>query len=224
MIITKGNLRFIKLREEDIELVRQWRNSPSISQFMEFRGHITPENQLEWFRSIHNVHNLYFIIEYENKKVGLINGKNIDWDERTMEVGIFFWDESLYSTPLPVLVSLVFSEMGVVHSNLSATARILRTNTRAIRYNHELGFELCEGQENEVNQKYFLSRENYLRKARRLRKAFFTLINREPLTLLLEKEDFDIGIAQLVEKNIDKEYIEKAEERDGEKFLILKKI
>jgi RimJ/RimL family protein N-acetyltransferase len=203
MIITKGNIRFIKLREEDIELVRHWRNSPAIARFMEFREYITPEQQKEWFRSINNKYNLYFIIEYDFKKVGLINGKDIDWDAMTMEVGIFFWEESVYNTPLPALASLVFSEMGVWYGNLTATAHILRDNHRAIRYNTEMGFELCPGQEEIENQKYILTKEQYLAKARRLRKAFFTLINREPLTLLLEKVDYEIGIAQMVEKNID---------------------
>jgi RimJ/RimL family protein N-acetyltransferase len=222
MIITKGNIRFIKLKKEDIELVRRWRNSPTITQFMEFRDHITQDKQEDWFKSINNKFNLYFIIEYEHKKVGLINGKEIDWDAMTMEVGIFFWEESLYNTPLPALASLVFSEMGVRYGNLTATAHILRDNHRAIRYNQEMGFELCEGQENVENQKYILTKENYLKKAKRLRKAFLTLVNRDPLTLLLEKDDFDIGIAQLVEKNIDPELIDEVQDVNGSKLYSFK--
>lgn len=222
MIISKGNIRFIKLKEEDIELVRRWRNSPTVSQYMEFREYITPEGQQQWFRSINNKFHLYFIIEYEYKKVGLINGKDIDWDAMTMEVGIFLWDEGLYNTPLPALASLVFSEMGVRYGHLTATAHILRDNHRAIRYNKELGFELCEGQDHAQNQKYILTRENYLNKAKRLRKAFFTLINREPLTLLMEKEDYRIGIAQEVEKHIDRELIHEIREMPQGKLYMFK--
>lgn len=222
MILSKGNLRFIKLREEDIERVRQWRNSPTIAQFMEFRQHITPQQQKEWFRSVNNASNLYFIIEYEYQKVGLINGKDIDWDRKSMEVGIFLWDDNLYNTPLPALASLVFSELGVRYGNLSATAHILRTNHRAIRYNLELGFELCEGQEEIENQKYILTKESYLKKARRIRKAFFTLINREPLTLLLEKEDYDIGIAPLIEKSLDPEALEQVTKDERGVFYTFK--
>lgn len=223
MVITKGNIRFIKLREEDIELVRRWRNSPAIAQFMEFREFITPEEQIQWFHSINNKFNLYFIIEYEYKKVGLINGKDIDWDAMTMEVGIFLWDESLYNTPLPALASLVFSEMGVRYGNLTATAHILRDNPRAIRYNTEMGFELCSGQENVENQKYILTKESYMKKARRLRKAFFTLINRDPLTLLMEKEDYDMGLAQQVEKSISDEYVAEIKEVEGGRLFIFHK-
>jgi RimJ/RimL family protein N-acetyltransferase len=222
MIITKGNLKFIKLKEEDIELVRRWRNSPTIAQFMEFREYITPEQQLQWFRSVNNKNNLYFVIEYDFKKVGLINGKDIDWSTSTMEVGIFFWEESLYSTPLPALSSLVFSEIGVVYGGLTAMAHILRDNHRAIRYNREIGFELCEGQEEVENQKYILTKERYIHKARRLRKAFFTLINRDPSTMLFEKEDYDLGIAQLVEESIDPDWVDQVIEQDGGKLYLFK--
>jgi len=222
MIIAKGNIRFIKLMEEDIELVRRWRNSPTINQFMEFRDHITPEQQRQWFHSINNKNNLYFIIEYDYKKIGLINGKDIDWGAMSMEVGIFLWDEELYNTPLPALASLIFSEMGVRYGNLTATAHILRDNQRAIRYNQELGFELCDGQENAKNQKYILTKENYLKRAKRLRKAFFTLINRDPLTLLLEKEDYDIGLAQIVEEKFDRELIEDIQDTEDGKLFIFK--
>ncbi|MEA3479818.1 MAG: hypothetical protein U9R60_16680, partial [Bacteroidota bacterium] len=85
MIIQKGNIRFIRLREIDIELIRKWRNSPDITQFMEFRDFISEDMQEEWFESIDTIYNMYYIIEYKGEKVGLINGKNINWDDMSME-------------------------------------------------------------------------------------------------------------------------------------------
>ena len=145
MIIKKFNITFRRLEEEDIELVRKWRNSPSISQFMEYREHITEEMQRQWFKSINNNNNLYFIIEYKDKKIGLINGKNIDWEKNTMETGIFFWDKDIYNTPVPILAILILAELGIIIGGLTAYARILKTNTRAIKYNKLIGFELCDG-------------------------------------------------------------------------------
>lgn len=203
MIVSKGNIKLIRLREEDTELVRQWRNSPSISRYMNYREHITPEMQAAWFRSINNEFNLYFIIEYKGGKVGLINAKDIDWEKKTTESGVFFWDEHLQNTQVPLLILMIFAELGMRHLNLSVYAHILSTNHRARRYNTLLGFQLCEGQENKVNQLYILTRENYMRVAGKISKAYFTLSSRDPLTILLEKEDYDIGIAQRIEKLID---------------------
>lgn len=54
MIISKYNIRYIRLQEEDIELVRKWRNHPSITKYMVYREEITPEMQKKWFASINN--------------------------------------------------------------------------------------------------------------------------------------------------------------------------
>lgn len=214
MILERGNIRFVRLREEDAELVRKWRNSPSINQFMEYRGYITPGMQKEWFRSINNDHNMYFIVEVEGRKVGLINARNIDWEKTTMETGVFFWDEKIYSTPVPLLAILTFAEVGIRMFNLHAYARILRGNTRAIRYNQLMGFELCDGQENVENQLYYLSRERYLERSAKIRKAFYAISGSTPLTLLMEPEDYDIGIAGQVEKVIAREYVLESKETE----------
>ena len=89
MIIDSNGIKVERLREKDIELVRTWRNSQFVKQYMNFRETITPEMQMKWFKSIDNFNNLYFIIHYKNEKVGLGNIKNIDWEKREGEVGIF---------------------------------------------------------------------------------------------------------------------------------------
>lgn len=218
MILTKGNIRFIKLREEDLELVRHWRNSPRISQYMEYREYITPEMQLEWYHSINNRFHHYMIIEHDFRKVGLINAKNIDWAENSLEGGIFFWDEAMYNTPLPAISSLIFAELTIRMVRLKIYAHILRTNDRAIRYNRQIGFELCEGQEGIENQRYLLTPENYLAKSAKLRKAFYILIDPNPYVLELEKSDYDSGLAQLVEERIDPEIAQEIRDTDSGKI------
>jgi len=203
MIMTKGKVRFVRLRAEDLELVRQWRNSPRISQYMEYQEYITPEMQQEWFKSVHNKNNLYLIIEHDHQKIGLINAKNINWDDHSLEGGIFFWEEEVYNTPLPALVSLMFSELVVRAIRLKIYAHIMRTNDRAIRYNLQLGFELCPGQEDIENQLYLLTPENYLVRSAKLRKAFYILIDKSPYVLQMEKEDYVTGIGQMIDQRID---------------------
>ena len=59
----------IKLRElkaEDIEMVRNWRNSKEVSQYMYTENHISPEQQKDWFEKISKDSSAqYWIIEYE---------------------------------------------------------------------------------------------------------------------------------------------------------------
>ncbi|MBX3165000.1 MAG: UDP-4-amino-4,6-dideoxy-N-acetyl-beta-L-altrosamine N-acetyltransferase [Bacteroidetes bacterium] len=63
----------------DIELVRNWRNSPEVSQYMYTDAEITAEQQLNWFKKISVDQSCkYWIIEYENKKLGLVSITGID--------------------------------------------------------------------------------------------------------------------------------------------------
>jgi hypothetical protein len=75
-------------------------------------------------------------------------------------------------------------------------AHILRTNDRAIRYNLQLGFELCPGQEDVENQEYLLTPEKYLEKSAKLRKAFYILMDKSPYLLEIEPDDYNTGLAR----------------------------
>jgi UDP-4-amino-4,6-dideoxy-N-acetyl-beta-L-altrosamine N-acetyltransferase len=61
-----------ELVEEDIELVRTWRNLPEVSKYMYTDDYITSDQQKKWFQNVQNSQNQKFwIIEYNGKKLGL---------------------------------------------------------------------------------------------------------------------------------------------------------
>ena len=215
MIIQKGDIRFIRLRESDIELVRKWRNSPDITQFMEFRDFISEDMQEEWFESIDTIYNMYYIIEYKGEKVGLINGKNINWDDMSMETGVFYWKKEIYNSEIPIIATLIFGDLGVIAGGLTAYAHILRDNSRAIRFNKMIGFELCDDQENVENQLYKMTRDSYLKRSIKLRKAFYHISGKEPIVIHIEPIDYDKGWGQFIEKYFDSHYLVKKEKVDG---------
>lgn len=205
-----------RLKEEDIELVRQHRNSEDISQYMEYREHITPEMQKKWFDSINNNNNIYSMIYYQGKKIGLGNVKNINWDKNSMEAGIFIWDKEVQNTPVPVIGFLILGEFFIENLDLEGFAHIMKTNKRAQRFNKQIGFELCEGQEGVENQLYKLTKESYLEKAELLRKVFMKPDVKPTSVMILEKEDFDSGLADIFLSRIDeKDIIKKEETEEG---------
>ena len=155
MKISKYGIDLTRLTEEDIELVRQWRNSPQIRQYMEFREDITLEMQKKWFDSINNINNFYFIIHFEGQKIGLINSSNIDWDEISSDGGIFLWEEKYYETFVPVWASLIELETTFLVFNATRSyIKTLKDNPRAIKLNTHLGYELVKDQEDVYNQQY----------------------------------------------------------------------
>lgn len=60
------------LTKEDIELVRIWRNSPEVAQYMYTENEISIEQQKAWFERVKDDDtSKYWIIEYDNQKIGL---------------------------------------------------------------------------------------------------------------------------------------------------------
>jgi RimJ/RimL family protein N-acetyltransferase len=194
-----------RLQKTDIELVRQWRNSDLIRETMEYRDEITPEMQLKWFESINNNRNFYMLIEYEGKKIGLVNGKNIDWEAQELESGIFFWETKYYETFVPAIVSIMITDMCIrLFGWDKMVAHILKTNQRAIQYNLSLGYILSPDQEHIENQAYILTPESFQKSTGKLQKALAKLYpGHEHSIFVLEPHDFENGMAQQVQPLID---------------------
>ena len=224
MIIRKGNIVFRRLVHSDIELVRNHRNSHDVSQFMEYREHITSEMQESWYQSINNTSNLYFILEYNGEKIGLINGKEIDWENKAMETGIFIWDKKYLNTHIPLLGVLIFGELGVNIFGLTAYAHILKTNHRAKRYNKLLGFRLCEGQEDKENQLYKMTRETYMSKLKFIKGALLKLIGNDYTIVEFEEHDYENGFADFLYEKISGKHVDHEEDHNGLKKLYFKSI
>jgi len=165
MILEKYGVILKRLTHDKIEMVRNWRNDPKISKYMEFREYITPEMQEEWFQRINNDNNFFFIIEHAGKEIGLVNAKDIDYEQKTVEGGIFIYDDDYLNSDIPFRASLCSSDFAFETLNLERVIiHVLSDNKRAIKYNLMLGFERQPNQENIHNQLYFMTKENYLKK------------------------------------------------------------
>jgi RimJ/RimL family protein N-acetyltransferase len=183
-----------KLKKEDIELVRNWRNNPKIQDKMEFREYISSDMQKEWFNKINNSnHYMYMLVYYKNKKIGLTN-RNIS--NGNTESGLFIGDDQYWNSLVPILIFLIASE---VHFRLEGGeniyGKILKTNKNAISFNKSLGFKLCDGQDENENQLYCLKKEDYLKTYVKLKKYITSYYNySEPIKIIFEKEDYDQGV------------------------------
>lgn len=129
------------LRHEDIEMVRNWRNDPKVFRFMHYRDYITPEMQEAWFQSIDNEHYAFFIIHIEDQPVGLTDLKHIDFNSRTAEGGIFFYDDTCQNGLYPYATIALRNGYAFNTLELNALyAYILNNNLRAVRFNQSLGY------------------------------------------------------------------------------------
>ncbi len=205
MLLEKYDIVLERLKEKDIELVRNHRNSENIRSTMEYRETITPEMQKKWFESINNNQNFYLLIHYKGEKIGLINAKNIQWENQELESGIFLWETKYYESFIPAIVSIMVTDLCFRLFAWDAVyAHILKTNRRAIQYNINLGYQLCENQANVENQLYKLTPARFEQVVGKLRKALSRLYPGSDITrFILEPEDFENGIALQIQPLIE---------------------
>ncbi|MCX6283081.1 MAG: hypothetical protein NTW31_02430 [Bacteroidetes bacterium] len=201
MKLFKYGIILERLKVEDIELVRQWRNSDPVRLNMKFRDIITQEQQLNWFNSINNLNYNYLLIHYQGEKIGLLNDKNIDWEARTSESGIFLGNSAFYNSFVQYLISIAGIETTFFLMGWKKQfAHILRSNSNAIKFNIELGYKLCAGQEAVDHQQYEMTRESFELKAGKIRKAVQSIAADNCQTrILFEPTDYSIGLAQKFE-------------------------
>jgi RimJ/RimL family protein N-acetyltransferase len=107
---------------------------------MEYREEITSEMQMKWFQSINNEYNLYYIINVEDKEIGLINIKDINKRRTEGEGGIFIWDDDYLKGDISFravccLYDFAFLDLGITRIR----GHILEDNKNAITFNKVLG-------------------------------------------------------------------------------------
>jgi hypothetical protein len=204
MKLYKYGIILERLKEGDIEIVRQWRNSDPVRLNMKYQDIITPEQQRKWFNSINNLRFNYMMIYYQGEKIGILNDKNIDWESRSSESGIFLGRTEFYNTFVPYLVSVAGIESSFYLLDWKKQyAHILRSNTHAIRFNLQLGYQLCDGQEDLNHQQYVMTWQSFEKKAGKIRKAVRSIAgNNNHANVLFEPVDYEIGLAQMFENLI----------------------
>ncbi len=171
MTFEKYGVTLKRLTVDKIELVRNWRNDPKISQYMEFRDYITPEMQVKWFAKIDNENNYYFIIDYKGSEIGLTNVKDVDYAKKTGEGGIFIYDDSFLNSDVPFRVIFALNDFCFDELHLEKMiAHIMSDNKHAIDFNRVLGYKKDSSSPESVKMTYILTKEDYLKQRNRFAK------------------------------------------------------
>jgi RimJ/RimL family protein N-acetyltransferase len=172
MIISRYGLHLVRVQREHIEMIRLWRNDPKIRDYMFFKSEITPEMQQEWYTSINNDQNFYFMVCPADRPIGLISISSIDYEHSKAFAGLFIYDDSFLGTDIPVRSSLCLLDVFFTYTGVDTLyAKVRDSNTIADRYNTSLGFERVKKIELGKGFEYELKKERYFSKAGTLRQA-----------------------------------------------------
>lgn len=193
MIAEQYGIIYKRVTLEDIEILRYWRNQHYIRSTMQYKEYITPNMQKIWFESINNKYNYYFIIEHQQKKIGLINCKDVEPNSNVAEGGIFIWDMNYWGTSIPALASLTMLQavFDVFQSGEASVATVACNNKVALDFNLNLGYEIKEKTPDGNYYKLFLSKERYNVHCRKLIKAA-QILNKDHSELKLTAECSDL--------------------------------
>ena len=173
MIVEQYGLVYTRVREQDLELIRYWRNRPFIRDTMLFRDYITPAMQQAWFERINNKYNYDFVIEDRGKKIGLIDCKDTAPDTRLAEGGIFIWDRDYWGSPVAVFAALTMLEcvFEIFRSGEASLATVSRENKRALQFNRSLSYTVLRDDPSEGFVKLMLTKERYEQHTGRMKRA-----------------------------------------------------
>lgn len=172
MIIRKYGLVLKRVQREDLELIRTKRNQRSVREHMFYQKTISKLDQEKWFDSINNIYNYYFLIQLKNESIGLINGKNIDYDKGESEGGIFIWENSPEVSIAAAIASMIMAELTFKLFRFNATyAFVKSSNIKQQTYNKKLGYQLINENKKEQKLTYVLTSKNYKLKRSKILKA-----------------------------------------------------
>ncbi len=109
-------IKFLKLKEEHMQMVLDWRIKKEVSQFMFTRIEYDLKKQIDWFRAISMDSSvIYWIIVFKNKPIGLINIAAIDLISKKCNAGFYIGEleyRQLSALVLPYFYNHVFEKLG----------------------------------------------------------------------------------------------------------------
>ena len=130
------------LNFEDIELVRNWRNSALVSAYMYNEEYISSEQQVRWFEKIRNDNTLiYWIIVYEGKKIGLASLTGIDRTLSSCYWAFYLGDLSIRGSGIGSKIE--YNVLEYVFSELKLNklrCEVFVSNEKVIRMHERFGF------------------------------------------------------------------------------------
>lgn len=130
------------LQEGDLEKVRDWRNSPEVAQYMYTEEHITKEQQKVWFNSIRDdKFSKYWIIEYDNKSLGLASLTNINSTTSSCYWAFYLGDTTLRGAGIGSKVEFNILRYVFEELNLNKLrCEVLISNPKVVSMHEKFGF------------------------------------------------------------------------------------
>ena len=169
-------VQLTQVTQDDLAMLRAWRNDPNVSQFMLSQDNISQEQQQAWFNKIsRDDSQQHFVIRYKNQAIGAANIKAFYQGEvlnnaRVIEPGLYiaepqYRNNILAFAPTLLLNDYCFNDLAV--EQLKAVVKA--DNQAALNYNKKLGYQVVNIHTNEALVEIVLTNQHYQDKAKMLK-------------------------------------------------------
>ena len=130
------------IQEEDLELIRTWRNSEEVNKYMYTELNLTPEDQIRWFEKIkQDTTSEYWVIKYNNVSLGLANITNINYNFNSCDWAFYLGDTSVRGMGIGSkveynIITYVFNKLKLNKLN----CEVFTFNENVIKMHETFGF------------------------------------------------------------------------------------
>lgn len=173
MHFSRFGITLRRLDPDDLEMVRQWRNSSWVRPYMHYREWIGPERQTLWFEGLDSERDWYFVACAGDIPFGLFDIKAIDWSDACGESGGFVGDPSFIGRPEPAQAVLALMDFAFLVLRLQSLRARYRANLqRVVQFNQQLGYVVTREADDGILYSQ-VTAASYLQCAASLRRAAF---------------------------------------------------
>lgn len=137
-----GDIALVRLTEDLLDTVRQWRNDPDVNRYLFTREAITSAQQRRWFEQVSaDPCQWHCVACFRDTPIGACYLR-VNVDDQTRAESSYYLAPGRYrQTAIAFLPALLLHDTGLRQSGLSTIeARVMRDNQAAIRFNQHLGY------------------------------------------------------------------------------------
>lgn len=142
------------IKQDDLELLRNWRNDEGVSQFMVSQSTITQEQQQAWYNKIlRDTTQMHFVICYKDNVIGSANlkSKSINTDVKDSDViepGLYIGDARYRNNVIAFSPTLLLNDYCFDVLKCTKLVAIVKANNEAaLNYNAKLGYIVVKQEE-----------------------------------------------------------------------------
>jgi len=144
------------LSADMLEMVREWRNDPEISQHMLTQDYISADQQRDWYAKIaRQTSVIYWVVWFKGEPIGVASLTAIDQERGIAEPGMYIYPEQYRNNIVPFCVAFALNDFAFQELNLKLLiGKIFEDNAASLRFHEKTGYRPVA---NEVQREFGLA-------------------------------------------------------------------